>query len=189
MAGWRYDLLSHVSGRVLEIGARSGANYPYYRADAKVVISDVDATNMGEAIEKFSRFAAGLEITLADAQRLPFASNSFDAVVATLVFCSIPHPSTALREIARVLKPGGRLYSIDHMRSRWMPIGVLQDVFQPPWHIATGGCNLNRHIEGIIRAAEFQILERRTAATGIMRWLISEPHEKQIVTPPLDLML
>jgi ubiquinone/menaquinone biosynthesis C-methylase UbiE len=175
MAGWRYDLLSHVSGRVLEIGARSGANYPYYRADARVVISDVDATNLGEAIEKFSRFPAGLEITLADAQHLPFADGSFDAVVATLVFCSIPDPSSALKEIARVLRPGGRLYSIDHQRSRWEAIGVIQDIFHPAWYVMTGGCNLNRHIEGIIHAAEFQILDRRTALGGIMRWFISEP--------------
>jgi ubiquinone/menaquinone biosynthesis C-methylase UbiE len=180
LAGWRYDLLSQVSGHVLEIGARSGANYPYYRADAKVVISDVDATNLGEAIEKFGRFNAGLEITLADAQQLPFADNSFDAVVATLVFCSILDPGKALREIARVLKPGGKLYSIEHMRSRIGVIGALQDMFNPPWYAVTGGCRLNRHTEAIIHGAQFQILERRTALGGIMRWFISEPHEKQL---------
>lgn len=179
LAGWRYDLLSHVSGRVLEIGTRSGANYPYYRADAKVVISDVDATNMGEAIEKFARFPAGMEITLADAQHLPFADDTFDAVVATLVFCSIPDPGKALREISRVLTPNGKLYSIEHMRSRYEPIGLIQDVFHPAWHAVTGGCHLNRHTESIIRAAEFEIVERRTSLGGIFRWLISQPAEKQ----------
>jgi ubiquinone/menaquinone biosynthesis C-methylase UbiE len=186
LAGWRYDLLAEVSGLVLELGARSGANYAYYRPEAQVVVSDVTALGMGEAIQNFVRFPAGLELTLADAQALPFADNSFDAVVATLVFCSIPDPGTALREIARVLKPGGRLHTIDHMRSRVPVIGAVQDVLHPLWYALSGGCHLNRRTEAILRSAQFQILERRTALAGILRWFVSIPVEKLPASSPLS---
>src|SRR5579871_3336839 len=116
-SGWRYDLLGSLYGRVLELGVRDGPNFQYYPPDVKVVATDVEAETMQGARYIFRRFRQGLALSLADAQRLPFANASFDAVVETLVFCSIPDPQRALVEIARVLKPGGRFYSIDHVRA------------------------------------------------------------------------
>jgi SAM-dependent methyltransferase len=175
LAGWRYDLLSDVHGRVLELGVRNGPNFAYYPVDALVIATDVDASMIVGARGLFPHFRQGLALSLADAQRLPFADHSFDAVVATLVFCSIPDPDRALAEVARVLRPGGRFYNIDHVRCDQPLIGALMDVAAPAWKAVTFGCNLNRHTEDILCAAGFTVRERRTALAGIMRWLISEP--------------
>jgi SAM-dependent methyltransferase len=175
IAGWRYDLLNGVHGRVLELGARRGPNFAFYHHDARVVVTDAYASMIQGAHDAYPRFRQGMAISLADAQRLPFADHSFDAVVATLVFCSIPDPVRALAEVARVLRPGGRFYSIDHVRSEQPILGALMDLAAPLWKRVTFGCNLNRRTEEILRASGFEIRERRTAAAGIMRWLITEP--------------
>jgi SAM-dependent methyltransferase len=172
---WRYDLLSEVRGRVLELGVRSGANFRFYPSNVQVVATDVDASAIRGARRVFPRFAQGLALSLADAQRLPFADQSYDGVVATLVFCSIPDPTRALHEIARVLRPGGRLYTLDHVRCEQPIVGGLMDRLAPLWKFTTGGCNLNRRTEEIIRASGFHVLERRTAWWGILCWLITEP--------------
>ncbi len=175
LGGWRYDLLNDVHGRVLELGVRRGPNFAYYPPDVQVVVTDAYADMIKGAQEAFPRLRQGLALSLADAQRLPFADQSFDAVVATLVFCSIPDPVRALGEVARVLRPGGRFYSIDHMRCDQPIVGFLMGVLAPAWKAVTYGCNLNRRTEDILRASGFTIRERRTAVAGIMRWLISEP--------------
>jgi SAM-dependent methyltransferase len=174
-SSWRYDLLSEVRGRVLELGVRSGSNFRFYPSNTQVVATDADASEISGAQRAFPRFAQGLALSLADAQRLPFADESFDGVVATLVFCSIPEPTRALDEIARVLRPGGRLYTLDHVRCEQPVVGGLMDRLAPLWKFTTGGCNLNRQTEEIIRDSGFQVVQRRTAWWGILRWLITEP--------------
>jgi ubiquinone/menaquinone biosynthesis C-methylase UbiE len=114
-------------------------------------------------------------LSLADAQWLPFADASFDAVVATLVFCSIPDPAQAFKEVARVLKPGGRFYSIEHVRGDPPLLGKVMDILTPAWKVCTGGCNLNRHTESLLRASGFAVLERRAALAGVMRYIIAAP--------------
>ncbi len=178
LAGWRFDLLADVRGRVLELGVRHGPNFRYYPPEAEVVATDAFASQIDGAKHLFPRFEQGTALSLADAQRLPFSDGSFDAVVATLVFCSIPDPTLALSEIARVLRPGGRFYSIDHVRCDTPALGILMDAIAPVWKIVTCGCNVNRRTEHILRGAGFTLRARRTALAGVLRWLISEPPAK-----------
>jgi SAM-dependent methyltransferase len=178
LSGWRYDLLANVQGRVLEMGVRDGPNFPFYPPDVKVVATDVDIDSIQGAKNLFPRFRQGIALSLADAQQLPFAASSFDAVVTTLVFCSIPNPQRALSEVARVLKPGGHFFTIDHVRCDQPIIGALQDLFASPWKVMTGGCNLNRQTEDIFRSAGYTIKQRREALAGIMRWIVAEPPRK-----------
>jgi len=173
--GWRYDLLADVHGRVLEIGARSGPNFRFYQPDTRVVATDVDASALKGTRRLFTRFAQGIALSAADAQHLPFANHSFDAVVSTLVFCSIPDPVLALGEIARVLRPGGRLYTIDHVRSDQPVIGGIMDALTPTWKILAGGCHLNRNTEDTLRESGFTIHQRRAALGGVLRMFVSEP--------------
>ena len=175
--GWRFDLLADVRGKVLELGVRSGSNFRYYQPGVEVIATDVDAGAVRKARKAFSHFVQGIALGMADAQQLPFADQSFDAVVATLVFCSIPDPGRALDEIARVLRPGGRLYTVDHVRSEQPFWGGLMDTLAPAWKFASGGCNLNRRTEDTIRAAGYNILQRRSGWGGVLRLLISEPPE------------
>lgn len=173
--GWRYDLLADVHGRVLEIGARSGSNFRFYQPDTRVVATDVDANALKGTRGLFTRFAQGIALSAADAQHLPFADHSFNAVVSTLVFCSIPDPVRALGEIARVLRPDGRLYTIDHVRCEQPMIGALMDALTPAWKVVAGGCHLNRRTEAILQASGFTIHKRRTALAGVLRLFVSEP--------------
>jgi SAM-dependent methyltransferase len=174
-AGWRYDLVGSTRGRVLELGVRSGPNFRYYPSHVALIATDIE----GDPLARTSRQRAHRHVQaygVADGQCLPFADQSFDAVVATLVFCSIPDPALALREVARVLRPGGAFHSIDHVRcDQVAAVGWLQDILNPPWHAITGGCNLNRRTEALLGQAGFTVRERRTALLGVLRWLISEP--------------
>jgi SAM-dependent methyltransferase len=175
LAGWRYDLLKDLRGRVLEIGARWGANFQYYPREVEVIALDIDFDSLHSIQQEFRNFEQGAGLIAGDAQRLPFANHSFDAVVGTLVFCSIPNPALALAEIQRILKPGGRLYTIDHVRSTNPVLGKFMDMLASPYKWASGGCNINRHTEETLIAAGYTIHTRREAMLGIMRWIISEP--------------
>src|SRR6185369_16122063 len=135
---------------VLELGVRSGRNFRFYPPGVQVVATDVEASAISGARQAFPGFSQGLALSLADAQRLPFADQSFDTVVATLVFCSVSDPVRALGEVARVLRPGGRLYTIDHVRCEQPILGGLMDAIAPVWKFASGGCNLNRRTEEVM---------------------------------------
>jgi SAM-dependent methyltransferase len=170
-------LLADVRGRVLELGVRGGPNFPFYRPGTQVVATDLDAQAMQGARKAFPRFDQGLALSQADAQRLPFADQSFDAVVATLVFCTIPDPALALGEVARVLQPGGRLYTIDHVRAAPRALGAVMDALAPVWKFMSGGDHLNRRTEEFFRASGFRIRQRRTTWLGILLWLVMDPPE------------
>jgi ubiquinone/menaquinone biosynthesis C-methylase UbiE len=176
--GWRWDLLGGVTGRVLEIGARHGPNFRFYPAGARVVATDVSGEALHGAARLYPRWSGGAGLGVADAQHLPFADNSFDVVVATLVFCSIPEPRVALAEIARVLVPGGRLHTIDHVRSDNPVLGGIMDVLAPPYKAVAAGCNLNRQTEAVLREAGYTLYEHRRALGGILRFFIAEPPHK-----------
>ena len=107
----RADLLADARGVVLEIGGGTGANVPYYYRDVeRLVIAEPDPFMRKWLEPKLGQAHIPVEVTYADAQRLPFADESFDTVVSALVFCTIPNPYAALAEIRRVLRPGGKCF-------------------------------------------------------------------------------
>jgi len=116
LAGWRQELLAGVHGRVLEVGAGTGANLPHYPPGTDLVLTEPSARMLGRAQARAAELGRSADIQLAPAQSLPFPDATFDAVVSTLVFCNVPEPAAGLAEIRRVLKPGGRLLMIEHVR-------------------------------------------------------------------------
>jgi ubiquinone/menaquinone biosynthesis C-methylase UbiE len=114
-------------------------------------------------------------LSAADAQRLPFPTAHFDSVVGTLVFCSIPDPQQALAEIRRVLKPGGRLFLIDHVRSHQSWLGHTQDFLAPAWLAVTGGCNLNRNTEATVRATGYDLERLEIGWGGLLKLMVAVP--------------
>jgi ubiquinone/menaquinone biosynthesis C-methylase UbiE len=108
MGKHRADLLADARGVVLEIGGGTGANLPYYRDVERLIVAEPDPFMRKKLEPKLAQARASVEVSEADAQRLPFADESFDTVVSTLVFCTIPDPYAALAEIRRVLRPGGK---------------------------------------------------------------------------------
>ncbi|MBM4425229.1 MAG: class I SAM-dependent methyltransferase [Chloroflexi bacterium] len=167
--GWRWELLGDVRGRALEIGCGWGHNFDHYPSEISVSAFDVEMDRVREA----ARRGHSIRLAAADAQQLPFPDVRFDSVVATLVFCSIPDPAAALGEIRRVLKPDGRLYLIDHVRSHHHWLGRAQDFLAPAWLWATGGCNLNRDTESTVRRAGFEIEKLKVGFGGLLKLMVS----------------
>ncbi len=172
-AGWRWELLGSVQGRALEIGCGSGDNFEYYPPGAGVAVTAFDTS--AERLRTAVRRRAPINIAIADAERLAWPAQSFDAVVGTLVFCSIPDPARALAEVRRVLRPGGRLYLVEHVRSHHAWLGQVQDWLAPAWRWSMGGCNLNRDTEATVRAAGFEIETLRLGYYGMCKLMIAKP--------------
>lgn len=151
LADARRSLISAARGRVLEIGAGTGLNVPYYRSDVELVLTEPDPA-MARRLRRRG------EVTLASADNLPFADASFDTVVSTLVFCTVPNVSAALHEVRRVLRPGGTLLFLEHVRAdpgtsleRW------QDRLHRPWRAFACGCCCNRDLLSALPAAGFTV--------------------------------
>ncbi len=151
----RRRVAGRARGRVLEVGAGTGFNLPYYRRDA------VDELVVTDALEGMLRRAGrrarttGLRVTLTRAavERLPFPDASFDTVVATFVLCSVDDQELALHEIRRVLAPGGRYVFLEHVRSDDPALARRQDQLEGLWRRACFGCRPNRDTLPRVQAA------------------------------------
>ncbi len=152
----RRRLLSAARGRVLEVGAGTGANLPLYPATAHVVATEYDEGMARQARKRLNKAHAPVQLLLADAQALPFDDATFDTAVGTLVFCTIAEPLLALGEVRRVLRPGGRLLLLEHVR--WEnAFGRLQDGMTPLWKRFAHGCHLDRRTLETVRMAGFEV--------------------------------
>ncbi len=126
MRKWRRLLWSKVeSSRVLEIGVGTGNNFPYYPPDAEITAFDFSEEMLKRAKSRASKHKVKVDLRQMDAQNLEFADNTFDTVAASVVFCSIPDPVRGIREVERVLKPGGKVVLLEqdfssNRFSRWL---------------------------------------------------------------------
>ncbi len=163
LAPLRQELIAQASGRVLEVGAGNGLNFACYAPEK---IESVEATEPDSAMLAYARpraTAARVPINLVQAlvENLPFADESFDSIVVTLVFCSVNDPSRGMSEIRRVLKPGGSLLMIEHVRARGAIIAAIQTLVTPLTRLMVGNCHWNRDTERTVREAGFIIEQKR----------------------------
>ncbi|WP_276352380.1 class I SAM-dependent methyltransferase [Cohnella caldifontis] len=156
----RERLLPQIRGAVLEIGSGTGVNFPYYRQADRVAAIEPEPVMREVSAKRARQSRVPIEVIDAGAERLPFESDTFDAAVGTLVFCTIPDPKTALEEIRRVCKPGGTLVLFEHVKMDQPALGKLQDWLTPAWKRMCGGCHLNRNTLQHVEQAGFRI--RRT---------------------------
>lgn len=154
---WRADLLSDLEGDVLEIGAGTGANLPHYPAGlGRLVLTEPDRHMLARLEQRARREGRGAELRMSPSDNLPFQDATFDAVVSTLVLCSVTDLAATLREARRVLRPGGRLVFLEHVAAEDRPDRLAwQRRVEPVWKRIAGNCHLTRRTGAAIRAAGF----------------------------------
>jgi SAM-dependent methyltransferase len=158
MARRRRELLAGARGRVLEIGAGTGLNLRHYGDSVEALVLTEPVEPMARALERRVRRAGRpAEVRRAPAEALPFGDDSFDTVVSTLVLCTVDEPALALSEIARVLRPGGRLLFIEHLRSGTERWGRWQDRLEAPWAAFACGCHCNRRTLDLLASSALRI--------------------------------
>lgn len=169
----RRDLVGRLAGDILELGVGTGLNLGYYGPEARVMAIDPEQGLLSAARPRAQMH--GVQLQIADAQHLPFPHASFDAVVSTLVFCSIPEPARALEEVRRVLRPEGRLFQLEHTLTGrpWIDMGL--NAIAPVWHVASGGCHINRDTPTLLEASGWKIERHDRRAGGLIRLLVSRP--------------
>ena len=154
----RRELLRNAVGRVVEIGAGTGLNVGHYPDGiADLVLVEPEPAMRRRLERRLQRQARTARIVDAPAERLPLADASVDTVVSTLVLCTVDDPASALREIARVLRPNGRLLFIEHVRADSKLRAAWQDRLFEPWRRFGGGCHCNRATVELMRASGFEI--------------------------------
>lgn len=159
----RRELLARLAGDVLEIGAGTGANFEHYPAETRVVALEPDPFMLARAERKLAGLGRStITLQRAPAESLPFPNASFDAVVSTLVLCTVKDVARSLDEMRRVLRPGGQILFIEHVRAQGIG-GRVQDIIRPIWGWFGAGCHPNRRTAESLRDAGWDVVieERR----------------------------
>lgn len=168
---WRRWLVGGARGRTLDLGCGTGRDLPLYGPGVSVVGLDPAWAPLLRA----RRRAPTARLVGGSAEALPFRDGVFDTVVSALVFCSVPDPRRGLGEVRRVLRPGGTLRMLEHVRSSRPWKARLQDRIQPFWTRLMGGCHPNRETERAVEAADFLIDPEGRRAKGDMRRFAARP--------------
>jgi len=154
---WRKRLWSLVDGaNILEVGVGNGKNMAYYPTDAQITAIDLTPGMLERARKRAIELSLHVDLCLGDVQALDFPNSSFDTVVATFVFCSAPDPVLGLEQIKRVLKPGGKVFLLEHMRSTNPLIGFAMDILNP-LVVRIMGANINRRTVDNVRQSGLEI--------------------------------
>lgn len=158
---WRRRATSFAYDRVLEVGVGTGLNLPYYSDHCQEIIGiDVSSRMLDRAREKAAQCKTPVKLEVMDVQDLRLPSGSFDCLVATFVFCTVPDPIKGLKECYRVLRPGGRLILLEHMGSDKKVLRRLMNWLNPIAVMLLGD-HINRNTADLVTGARFgtQIME------------------------------
>src|SRR5579859_1346533 len=159
----RRELIEQAQGLVLEVGAGTGLNFPLYLPEkvTRVEAVEPDSTMLTYARQREALARVPLTLRQASAEALPFEDDTFDCALATLVFCSVGDPARGLREMQRVLKPGGTLLLLEHVRAQGRFSSRVQDLLVPLTTRIAGNCHWNRDTGQAVSEAGFQIRQTR----------------------------
>ena len=167
---WRRLLWEKVQGkRILEVGVGTGKNFPYYPPDADITAIDFSERMLARARKKAKKQAIKVDLRQMDVQKLDFPDNSFDTVVASFVFCSVPDAVKGLMEVERVCRPGGQVLLLEHVLSSNRILAALMNLFNP---IASRlmGPNINRRtVQNVIKSGLIIIRVTDLGAAGIFK--------------------
>ena len=175
-SGGRAWASGQARGKVLEVAIGTGRNLPLYPADVELTGIDLSPAMLARAGARAARLGRSVDLRVADAQQLPFPDADFDTVVATLTLCSIPDDVVAVREMARVLRPGGRLVLLDHVASPSPRVRAAQRLLNPLF-VRVAADHLLRRPESAVRAAGLRIDELVRSRRGIVARLLAHKPE------------
>jgi ubiquinone/menaquinone biosynthesis C-methylase UbiE len=154
---YRERVIGGAEGRVLEIGAGSGRNLPFYGLSAKQILALEPSPKLVAMARGLPHQEIPVTFLEASAETIPLDDRTVDTVVTTWTLCTIPQAATALGEMRRVLRPGGRLLFVEHGLSPDERVRWWQDRLTPAWKSISGGCRLNRPIQALIEGAGYRI--------------------------------
>ena len=174
-ARWRSKAIdkAYTAQKVLEVGTGTGKNLPYYNNSQQVFAVDISRKMLKKAKIRVKESKAFVDLVQMDVESLGFPDGSFDASVATYVFCSVENPLSGLYEIRRVLKKDGIAIFLEHMRSENKLVGKGMDLFNPI--VSRMGPNINRPTARNIRDAGFEIVEEVRLSISIFRLMVAKP--------------
>ncbi len=160
VAPYKRKLLGDLSGTVLEIGAGTGENFPFYPPGIHWIGIEPNFYMQEHLLQRAKEYKIDGELKTGIAEKLPVEDNSIDAVVSTLVMCSVSDQSLVLDEILRVLRPGGRFVFIEHVAAAdHSGLWWRQKLIKPAWKFAADGCNVDRETADVIQRAAFTHVE------------------------------
>jgi ubiquinone/menaquinone biosynthesis C-methylase UbiE len=177
---WRKKFFAPLTGKILEIGIGTGKNIDYYNKKAEVIGIDFSEKMLEQAYIKLAK-SGKKNITLKqmDAENLEFKDNTFDYVVTSCVFCSVPNPIKGLKEIKRVLRPSGKLIMIEHVLSKNPIIALIEHIHNPITKFFIG-VNINRNTKQNRIKAGLKIVEDGSLALfDVFRLFIAEKGDKR----------
>jgi len=173
---WRERLWSKVQpGKVLEVGIGTGKNMPYYPRDTEITGIDLSDAMLAEAGKRATRDNIPVDLREMDVQALAFRDHTYDAAVATFVFCSVPDPIEGLRQLARVVKPGGQILLLEHVRLEQPVLGRLMDMLNP-MVVRMMGANINRRtLDNVVKAGLAVESVEDLTPNGLIKLIIARP--------------
>lgn len=177
----RASLARYLAGDVLEIGTGTGAMLPFLKATSSDAIASLTGTDLShgmlmEARETARSLGQPVALVRMNASTLAFADATFDTVTTSLTLCTVPDPARALREMARVLKPEGRIVLLEHVRAPNPLIALSQRVLTP-LQVRMLGCHLDRPTDRLVRDLGFRVEHEETHFFAIFRLIVARPPE------------
>jgi ubiquinone/menaquinone biosynthesis C-methylase UbiE len=148
-------LFAKVAGATLMVAAGTGNDFKFFPPGLRITAIDISPKMLEQAKKKAAQYAGTIELREMDVRHLDFPDAAFDTVVTVCTFCSVPRPVAGLRELRRVLKPGGQLLMFEHVRSAIGPLGIMMDLITPI--VRRFGPDLNRDTVGNVQKAGFRI--------------------------------
>jgi ubiquinone/menaquinone biosynthesis C-methylase UbiE len=160
-------LFAKMHGTILMVAAGTGNDFRFFPPNQSILAIDISPKMLERARRKAAQYRGNIELREMDVCQLPLSDNSFDTVVTVCTFCSVPKPVVGLRELYRVLKPGGQILMFEHVRSRIGPLGVLLDLMTPL--SSRVGPELNRDTVGNVQKAGFRIRREENVYLDIVK--------------------
>jgi ubiquinone/menaquinone biosynthesis C-methylase UbiE len=170
----RSTLFGRAHGDVLELGVGTGATFAHYRGLSSLTGLDLSEKMLEKARARAVNLVFPVELRQADFQTLPFADKTFDTVSSSLGLCGIPNPALLFSEIRRVLRPGGRLLALEHIRPPNPVLGLVTDAIDPVWDRIVG-CHVNRPTLNLLERAGFKLTVLERHLVGALVSVIAEP--------------